>query len=396
MMERILEGLHENLHLGTINRTRVGLNWSVVVIVALIASGLATGLFRNAAPGFGAGVYWTAALLTAVVFLASLLGHELSHAVVARRRGVVVDGIVLWALGGVAKLNGDAPDARSEMRIAIAGPVASVAFAAAFGVSALGLNALGASAIVVTAFAWLAEINVLLALFNLLPAYPLDGGRVLRAGLWRHWGDRSRATDAAAGVGGVFGMALIGLGLFALFFIPTFPFNGIWLALIGWFIYGASRQERGAVRINSALDGLRVGDAMHPVTGVAPAYATLDDLVEQYLRPGHVDRYPLVDFHGAIAGLVSLEQLGRVPAEHWPSTKVSEVAWPTASLAQVSSGEALAPFVTQLSSVPSHSALVFEDGRLVGTVTPRDIEQVLRSPTVFRHTDRPFATAHGE
>ena len=344
MMERILEGMHENLHLGTINRTRVGLNWSVVVIVALIASGLATGLFRNAAPGFGAGVYWTAALLTAVVFLASLLGHELSHAVVARRRGVVVEGIVLWALGGVAKLNGDAPDARSEMRIAIAGPVASVAFAAAFGVSALGLNALGASAIVVTAFAWLAEINVLLALF----------------------------------------------------FIPTFPFNGIWLALIGWFIYGASRQKRGAVRINSALDGLRVGDAMHPVTGVAPAYATLDDLVEQYLRPGHVDRYPLVDFHGAIAGLVSLEQLGRVAAEHWPSTKVSEVAWPTASLAQVSSGEALAPFVTQLSSVPSHSALVFEDGRLVGTVTPRDIEQVLRSPTVFRHTDRPFATAHGE
>jgi len=388
--------MDENLHLGTICRTRVGLNWSVVVIVAFIAFALATGVFRDAAPGFGADVYWTAALVTAVLFLASLLGHELSHAVVARRRGVVVDGIVLWALGGVAKLSGDAPDARSELRIAIAGPLASVAFAGAFGLSAFSLSALGASALVVTAFWWLAEMSAVLALFNLLPAYPLDGGRVLRAGLWRHWGDRLRATDAVASVGGYFGTALIGLGIFALLFIPAFPLNGIWLALIGWFVLGASRQERGAVRIASALDGLRVGDAMRPVGGVAPAYATLEDLVERYMRPGHLECCPLVELNGAIAGLVSLDQLGRVSAERWRSTRASEVAWPMASLAQIAPGAALAPLVAQLSSVPSHCALVFEDGRLVGTLTPRDVEQVLRSPTVFHgHSDGAFATASG-
>jgi Zn-dependent protease len=388
--------MHENIHLGTIGRTRVGLNWSVVVIVAFIASALATGAFPDAAPGFGAGVYWTAALVTAVLFLLSLLGHELSHAVVARRRGVNVDGIVLWALGGVAKLNGDAPDALSELRIAIAGPVASVAFAGGFALSAFALSALGASALVVTTFLWLAEMNVVLALFNLLPAYPLDGGRVLRAGLWHHWDDRLRATDAAVGVGGFFGTMLIGLGVFAFLFSPAFALNGIWLALIGWFILGSSRQERGAVRITSSLDGLRVDDAMHPVAGIAPAYATLEDLLEQYMRPGHLDRCPLVDFNGAIAGLVSLDQLGRVSTEHWRSTRASDIAWPMASLAQSDPGAALAPVVAQLSSVPSHCALVFEDGRLVGTVTPRDIEQVLRSPTVFRRqSNEPLATASG-
>ncbi len=385
--------MNESLHLGTVGRTRVGLNWSVVVIVALISFALATE-FRATSPGFGSVIYWAAALATAVVFLASLLGHELSHAIVARRRGVVVDGIVLWALGGVAKLNGDAPDARSELRIAVAGPVASVGLAGGFGLSALGLSLLGASTLAVTAVEWLAGVNLLLALFNLLPAYPLDGGRILRAGLWGYWGDRLRATEAAAAVGGFFGTALIALGIFAVFFVPGFPLNGIWLALIGWFVLGASRQERGAVRVRSALSGLRVGDVMRPVAGVAPAYATLADLVEQHLRPGRLDRCPLVDRNGAIAGLLTLDQLGRVSPEHWHSTRASEIAWPTASLAQTAPAAVLAPLVGQLPSVPSHCALVFDDRRLVGTVTPGDVEQVLRSPTMFGGgSSGPFATA---
>jgi Zn-dependent protease len=387
--------MNENIHLGTVGRTRVGLNWSVVVILALITFGLAAE-FRDAAGGFGAGLYWAAALVTAVLFLASLLGHELSHAAVARRRGMTVDGIVLWALGGVAKLNGDAPDARSELRIAIAGPAASAALAGAFGLLALGVSTLGASMLIVTAFWWLAGANALLAVFNLLPAYPLDGGRVLRAGLWRHWGDRLRATDAAAGVGGFFGAALIGIGIFALFFLRAFPLNGLWLALIGWFVLAASRQERGAVRLTSALDGLHVGDVMQPVVAVGPAYATLEDLVERYMRPGHLDRCPLVDLNAGVAGLLNFDQLGHVPAEQWRSTRASQVAWPLTSLAQTTPGAGLAALVGQLSSVPSHSALVWEDGRLVATLTPGDIEAVLRAPTVYPcHSDGSFATAPG-
>lgn len=387
--------MKENIHLGTVGRTRVGLNWSVVVTLAIIAFGLAAG-FRDTVAGLGAGLDWAAALVTAVLFLASLLGHELSHAVVARRRGMTVDGILLWALGGVATLNGDAPDARSELRIAIAGPAASASLAGAFGLLALGFGVLGASLLVVTALWWLAGANLLLALFNLLPAYPLDGGRVLRAGLWRHWGDRLRATDAAAGVGGFFGAALIGIGIVALFFTPTFPLNGIWLALIGWFVLAAGQQEREAVRLTSALDGLRVGDAMHPVVAVGPVYATLEDLVQRYMGPGHLDRCPLVDLNGGVTGLLRSDQLGHVPAERWRSTRASDVAWPLVSLAQTSPGAALAPLVGRLSSLPSHSALVWENGRLVGTLTASDVGQVVRTTTVHRgHSDGSLATAPG-
>jgi Zn-dependent protease len=389
-------GMRESFHLGTIGRTRVGLNWSVVFIVVLIAFALATSEFRDVAPGFGAGVYWLAAIVTAVLYLASILGHELSHALVARRRGVVVEGIVLWALGGVAKLHGDAPDARSEFRIAIAGPAASLAFAGTFGLMAFALSALGASAIIVTAFAWLAAMNALLAVFNLLPAYPLDGGRVLRAGLWRYWGDRLRATDAAAQVGGFLGTALMVVGIFAFLFIPAFPLNGIWLALIGLFVRGASRQERRAVSVKVALEGLQVGDAMHRVVVVAPAYATLDDLVERYMRPGRLECCALVDFNGAVAGLVNSDQLGKVPPQQWRSTRASEVAWPMVSLAQVGPGDALTALLDQLPSVPSHSALVFEQGRLVGTLTPRDIERALRLPATSRdRSPDPFVPASG-
>jgi Zn-dependent protease len=376
--------MNENIRLGTIGRTRVGLNWSVVVIVALIAFALSSE-FRYAVPGLGTADYLVTALLTAAFFLASLLGHELSHAFVARRRGVSVDGIVLWALGGVAKLNGDAPDAASELRIAIAGPLASLAFAVGFGLLALGFGAVGTSALLVTALWWLAEMNVALALFNLLPAYPLDGGRVLRAGLWRHWDDRLRATDAAAAAGGYLGIGLIGLGIFALVLVPALSLNGIWIALIGWFVLRGSRQERSAVRIASSLDGLCVGDVMHPVPFVVPSYATIENLVEQYMRPASLDRCALVDFNGAVAGLVSLDHLGAVSPQQWHSTRASEVAWPCAALAQVGPRDALLPLVNQLGSIPANSALVWEEGRLVGTVIPRDVEQALRSPAVFRN-----------
>jgi Zn-dependent protease len=388
--------MRESLRLGTIGRIRVGVNWSVAVIVSLIAVVLATNVFRVAAPGFSTEAYWVVALLTAVLFLASLLGHELSHAIVARRRGVSTEGIVLWALGGVAKLSGDAPDARSELRIAVAGPAASIVFAGASGLAAFGLGALGVSTLVVTALWWLAEMNGLLAVFNLLPAYPLDGGRVLRAGLWRLWGDRLRATDVSAEIGGFFGTAMIVLGVMALFFVPAFPVNGVWLALVGWFVRGASRQQRDAVRAAAALDGLRVGDAMHPVVAVAPAYATIENLVERYLRPARLQSCPLMEISGAISGLVTVDQLGAVPAEHWHATRASDVAWPMASVVRCPPGEALAPLVGQISSAPSHCAFVFDGERLVGTVSARDIEQVLRAPMAFRRQSYgPLAASPG-
>lgn len=238
--------MNESLHFGRIAGIRIGANWSLLPIFFLIAWSLAAALLPAAAPGFTGGGYWFFALLTATAFYASLLAHELSHAFVARHHGVSVKGIVLWLFGGVAQLEGDTPDARAELQVAAAGPAMSLGIAAVAAVLAWFLDLIGASPLMVAAVSWLAGINALLAAFNLLPAFPLDGGRILRAYLWRRWSDRVRATAVAAKVGQVVGYGLIVLGA-AQFLAGGGAMGGIWLAVIGWFVTVAARQQNERV-----------------------------------------------------------------------------------------------------------------------------------------------------
>ncbi|HTW98307.1 MAG TPA: site-2 protease family protein [Acidimicrobiales bacterium] len=369
--------MRATIHLGRIGRTRVSANWSVGVVALIIAFSLADGILPSVAPGYSGGAYWAVSLVAATCFFASLLGHELAHAAVARRRGVAVRGIVLWALGGVTEMAGDAPDAGSELRIGIAGPAASACFAVVAGLLAWLFDAAGLSAPAVSALAWLAEMNLLLAVFNLLPAYPLDGGRVLRAGLWRHFGDRLRATDAAARVGSVLGGLMIGVGALGWVADRAYALDGIWLALVGWFVLGASRQEALAVRAMAGLSGLFVRDAMVPLGWAAPSYATIEDLVGRHLGPNQLESCPLVDFSGQVSGLVGVDQLAGVPRAYWPLTRVSEVAWPAASLARVAPGDPLGAIAAVLAAVPSHGALVVDGWRVVGTLSGRDLERLV-------------------
>ncbi len=239
--------MNESLHFGRIGGIRIGINWSLFPIFFLIAWSLAVVLLPAAAPGFTGWGYWFFALLTAAAFYSSLLAHELSHAFVARRHGVPVRGIVLWLFGGVAQLEGDTPDARSELQVAAAGPAMSLGIAAVAAVVAWFLGLIGASPLMVAAVSWLAGINALLAAFNLLPAFPLDGGRILRAFLWRRWSDRVRATAVAARVGRIAGYGLVAVGVVE-FLSGGGALGGIWLALIGWFITVAARQQNERVR----------------------------------------------------------------------------------------------------------------------------------------------------
>lgn len=241
-----MTNLNESLHFGRIGGIRIGANWSLLPIFCLISWSLAVVLLPAAAPGFSGWGYWFFALLTAAAFYASLLAHELSHAFVARRHGVSVRGIVLWLFGGVAQLEGDTPDARSELLVAAAGPATSLGIAAIAAVGAWFLDLIGVSPLMVATVSWLAGINALLAVFNLLPAFPLDGGRILRAVLWRRWSDRVRATAVAATVGRIAGYGLIALGAVE-FLAGGGPLGGMWLALIGWFITVAARQQNERV-----------------------------------------------------------------------------------------------------------------------------------------------------
>jgi Zn-dependent protease len=238
--------MNESVYLGRIGGVRIGANWSLFPVFFLIAWSLAVALLPAAAPGFTRWGYWVFALLTTVAYYACLVAHELSHAFVAQRHGVSVKAIVLWLFGGVAQLERDTPDARSELRVAAAGPATSLGIAALSAALAWLMGSVGASSLIVAAVWWLAAINALLAVFNLLPAFPLDGGRILRAILWRRWSDRIRATAAAAKVGLLVGYGLIAVGILE-FLAGGGALGGIWLALIGWFLTGAARDQRERV-----------------------------------------------------------------------------------------------------------------------------------------------------
>jgi Zn-dependent protease len=238
--------MRTSIRLGRFFGIPVGLSWSVLLIAGLLTFSLGASLLPASAAGYSDVAYFLAAVAAAVLFFGSLLAHELAHAVVARGHGVEVDGITLWLLGGVARLRSEAPPARSELQIAAVGPGMSLALAGAFALAALGADIFMLPALGVAVLAWLALINAALALFNLLPAAPLDGGRVLAGVLWAVHGDQWRAVETAARAGRVVGFGLIAFGILGI--VTPLPYGGPWTALVGWFVVSSAAAEEGHAR----------------------------------------------------------------------------------------------------------------------------------------------------
>jgi Zn-dependent protease/CBS domain-containing protein len=369
--------MRDSLRIGRIAGFPVAVHWSVLVVVLLLAGGLADGVLPEAAPGHGAATYWLVGLGGALLLLCSLLAHEVSHAVVARRAGVEVEGLTLWMFGGIANLRGEAPTARADLRIAAVGPATSLVLAAAFGAGWWALDTLGQSALAVSVAGWLATINVVLAVFNLVPGAPLDGGRVLRALLWSRWGDRDRAAAAATTAGQTVGYVLVGLGLLS--FLAGDYVGGLWLMLIGWFLHGAARAEQAAYVAEHVLRGVAVGDIMSSEVRTVGSELTVEELVESLVLGGRHSAYPVVDPDGSIRGLVALGQLRTVPASARATTLVGDVAVPLARVATCAPDEPVAQVLPRLAGDAGRRALVFEQGRLVGILTPTDITRVLEA-----------------
>ncbi|GAB2610239.1 site-2 protease family protein [Streptomyces capparidis] len=354
---------------------RVGVHWSVLVVFVVIALGLAGGRLPDAHPGRPEWLYWLWGLLAAVVFLASVLAHELAHALVARRHGMGADAITLWLLGGVARMRDEAPSPGAELRVAGVGPLVSLLLGAAFGAAASGLDLAGASPLVVEAVAWLAGINVVLAVFNALPAAPLDGGRMLRALVWWRTGDRLRATATATASGRILGWGLIGWG--ALLFFVGGGFGGLWLALIGWFMIAAATAESRRARTREALRGLRVRQAMTSAPVTVPASLTAAALLAAPPSGRRHSAFPVTGADGAPVGLVTVDRVLRVPAADRGAVALSEVMLPLDEVATAAPDDALADLLTALEGDPGRRALVLEEGRLVGIVSPSDIDRTL-------------------
>ncbi|KIE23871.1 peptidase M50 [Streptomyces sp. MUSC 125] len=358
---------------------RVGLHWSVLVIVALVTVALARGRFPEAHPGHSAFAYWALAVLTAVVFLVSLLAHELAHAVVARRNDVQVEGITLWMLGGAARLRGEAPSPAAELRIAGVGPLTSLLAGAVLAAAALGLGALHVSGLVVEAVAWLAAINVLLAVFNALPAAPLDGGRLLRAYLWHRTGDRLRATQGATAAGRALGWFMVVTGFADLLFIGNLA--GLWPALIGWFLIAAATAEARQAQMRGALEGVPVSRVMTPDPVTVPATATL----AAFLAEGPFGLYrhsafPVLEADGSVTGLLTLRRVNAAPAHARATTTVREVMHPLGEVVTAVPQEPVLDLLPRLEANPLRRALVIDGGRVAGILTVADIARALAWP----------------
>ena len=363
--------------LGRIAGIEVGFHWSLAVVFVFIVWTLASQVLPSVVPDQPQSAYWLVSSVAALLFYLSLLSHEMGHALVARRLGVKVDGITLWIFGGVARLRGDAATPGMEAKITIAGPIVSLALGILFGAATFALDATGGPPLVEGGCAWLAGSNAILLLFNLVPAFPLDGGRLLRAWLWKRSGDRYRATSGAAWLGRMCALLMIGIGLLELFVLGQL--SGLWLIFLAWFLMSAARSEQSQVLMRGALRGVRVGDVMSRDPIVAPGWITVDEFMRTYVPAQHAGVYPLKTFDGALDGLVTLSRLAQVPPDERRVRRVRDFGRGIDEVAKASPGELLTAVLDRLSAADDGQILVVDGGKLVGMLSPADITRALGS-----------------
>ncbi len=364
--------MKQSIRLGRIGGVPVGVHWSVAVIFGLVTWELATIVLPDTYGGGARPAYLVAAVVAATLFLASLLAHEGSHAVVARRHGVGVRSITLWLFGGVAQLDSEAHTPGSDFAIAAVGPATSVLLAGVFGVAQLVFEHAGAQGLVVDVAMWLWQINLLLAAFNLIPAAPLDGGRILRAGLWRGTGNRTRASVLAAGAGMGFGVVLIGLGLVELFLRSPF---GLWPAFLGWFLFIAARAEGDAARQRGGVEGLPVVAVMIPYPPVAPSAMTVAQLLAGPVH-GWNGRpvAAVVGDTGWLEGVVTLARIRRVPEHEQATTRLGDIAERIEAAPVGRPEEAMPALLGRMYAAGGRAAVVLDPAnRLAGIVTLDDV-----------------------
>jgi Zn-dependent protease/CBS domain-containing protein len=375
--ERLVNG---NIRLGRFGGVEVRINWSWLVIFALIVWSLADGVFPSQNPGLSRGVHLAMAIAAALLFFASLLLHELGHSWEARREGMEIDGITLWLFGGVSQFKTRFTSAGAELRIALAGPLVSLVLGVFFVLIALA----GLPSAVDGVAAWLGYINLALLVFNLIPALPLDGGRVFRAVLWQIRGDLGWATRIAGNVGRGFGYLFIALGI--AMFIFQGSFSGAWLAFIGWFLLQAASAEARYIATEAALDGLRVRDLMvrNPVT--VDGDLTVGRFMDEVARSRRFTTYPVVDAERPI-GLLAFSSVAGVPRSEWDSRLVRDAMIPLDQVPLLTEDETAVEALSALSPPTSNRGLVVENGHLAGLLSITDLTRALE----VRRAPRPVA-----
>jgi Zn-dependent protease/predicted transcriptional regulator len=359
-----------NLTIGRFGGVEVRLNWSLIAVFALIAWSLAEGVFPSQNPGLSHGTYIAMGIVAALLFLVSILLHELGHSWVARREGIEVDSITLWLFGGVSQLKGRFTSAGDEFRVAISGPLISIVLGVLLVLIALAQLTSSVDGVA----AWLGYINLILAVFNLLPASPLDGGRVLHAALWRAKGDFAWATRVASEIGQGFGYLFIALGL--AMFIFQGSFSGAWLAFIGWYLLQGARAEARYVATEQALEGLRVRDLMVRDPVSVDADSTIGRLMDDVVWSHRFTTYPVLD-GGRPVGLLTFASVAAVPRSDWDTRRVRDTMIPLDQVPLLTEDEKAVDALAELATPSANRGLVVDNGHLAGLLSITDLARAL-------------------
>lgn len=375
--------MESSFKLGRVAGIEIGVHYTWLLAFALITWSLAGGYFPSLYPGWDRITYWLVGAISALAMFGSVLLHELSHSFVALWRGQAVHSITLFIFGGVSNIKEESEQPQDEFLIAVVGPLSSLAIAAVFWLALQAINPArtpqsligpapaqtAGSSTVSAVLGYLALINVALAVFNILPGFPLDGGRVLRSIIWAVSGNLRRATDIASFVGQGFGFLLIFWGVSQMF--EGSLLNGLWTSFVGWFLNNAAESTRRAQALKESLRGVRVAQLMNPGPPVASPDLTVQDFVlDRVVRQGQ--RALLVGERGQLLGIVSITDVKKVPQESWAATSIGEIMTPV-PLKTVSPDTEMARALELLVDGTLNQAPVVQNGEVVGMLSRADL-----------------------
>jgi len=353
-------------------KVKVDASW--LILAVLITWSLAKGFFPARYEGLEEVQYWAMGVIGAAGLFVSIILHELSHSVVALRHNLPIKSITLFIFGGIAEMTKEPPFARAELNIAIAGPLASMALAIFFFVLSGLSETVGLSVSVVGVLNYLVLLNGVLAVFNMLPAFPLDGGRVFRAFLWQRTNDFAAATRSASKLGGFFGMLLIVAGV--AFFITGNLIGGLWWGMIGLFLRGAAQAATLEIGVKQVFENKPVAHFMNTNAVSVTADLSVHDLVEHFIYRYHYDLFPVIE-GGSLIGSVTTGQVRQVPREQWMTTRVGDIFEPCSETNMISADEDANKALSKMRRSGNGRLLVTEKGRLVGVLVLKDMLELL-------------------
>jgi Zn-dependent protease len=361
-----------SFRIGKIAGIDIDINVSWIIILVLLTVSLATGWFPQLYPGWSTATYWVTSFIASLLLFVSVLLHELAHSFVARRRGLPVKSITLFIFGGVSNIEREPTSPGVEFQMAVVGPLTSLLIGVVCFLLQLPLR--GSNSPLEGILFYLAVTNVLLGVFNLIPGFPLDGGRVLHSIIWKITDSMRQATRVATISGQIIAYLFILLGVW-LFFIGYF-FDGIWLGFIGWFLLSAAQSANSQAMLTSVFKGVTVGEVMNPKPTTVPGNISLQQLVDAYFLPGGL-RYALVMQADHLAGLVTLSDIRHIPRERWTHVPVSQVMIPLERLHVVSPQQSLSDVLPLMAGRDVNQLPVVQNGALVGLLSRDAIVQYL-------------------